>query len=328
MDQFNATLDTQDRRAQELFNEFQKELNKRENINKNMVLQIFNKVAEKYFRKQITIDHHPELKNSVDNKLISKKIAELFINKFGNNQSSISELVSSFNNHQKSKIFKITDLKPIITLYQSTHDLKKSINLWKTHNCYNTTLFKSLIESYQTILCIDIETNNTDIIQIGITDLNNLTTISNFVKSKTPINLFEYYIHNIDQKKLDNEGLSKEEMFKKFEPIIRNADLIICHNLNHDKPFLLSHFGDIIYRKNLLCSMEITKPIVNAVNCKGQLKNPSMWDLIEFCKNGPHVATADIEKLPKCKNELHNADIDSEMLARCIRILCQLSQNN
>lgn len=252
---------------------------------------------------------HENLITAIQDNSIGLGIAKELVAKLGHEVSSISELVRVARNYNKTNgRVTVDDIKGIISLFQATRDLKKTVQLWAIHKNLNVNILRDLIKCSSNIICVDIETNHDDIIQIGVTDLD-LRTTSAYVKSKYLLNPFSQAVHGISQETLDANGISDREMIEMFEPIINSSDLIVCHNLSGDKPKLLKYFGDAMAGKNLLCSMIYTTKYVNAVDTKGRIKKPSMIELVKHC-NIMH------------EFKQHDAAEDSLALAKCIKHIC------
>ena len=134
-------------------------------------------------------------------------------------------------------------------------------------------------------------------------------------------------VHGISVEQADIEGVPELKAAEEFGLLLRQADLIVCHNFDFDWKFVYQ-----ILERNLdemtdkarsafyldlpsFCTMKDkkVKKYVQAKNIKGQLKWPKLIELHEklFDKgfDGAHDAFADITATKDCFFELFKRNI-------------------
>ena len=132
------------------------------------------------------------------------------------------------------------------------------------------------------------------------------------------INYHAEKIHGISVDKADEEGVTEVDAAEEFGLLLRQADLIVCHNFDFDWAFvyqLLERTIDDVSDEARsafyldvphFCTMKdkAVKQFVQAKNVKGNLKWPKLIELHEKLFNkgfdGAHDAFADITATKDC----------------------------
>ena len=141
------------------------------------------------------------------------------------------------------------------------------------------------------------------------------------------INYHAEQIHGISVQKADEEGLPELEVAERFGLLLRQADLVVCHNHDFDWKFVyqmmernlndLSDEARSAFYLDLpsFCTMK-DKKIVNFCNLKNTAGRPKWPKLIELHEilfeegfDGAHDAFADISATVKCFFEMVNRGI-------------------
>ena len=141
------------------------------------------------------------------------------------------------------------------------------------------------------------------------------------------INYHAQEIHGISVEKADEEGLPELEVAERFGLLLRQADLVVCHNHDFDWKFVyqmmernLDNLSDEARSAFYLdlpsfCTMK-DKKIINFCNLKNKAGRPKWPKLIELHEilfeegfDGAHDAFADISATVKCFFEMVNRGI-------------------
>ena len=141
------------------------------------------------------------------------------------------------------------------------------------------------------------------------------------------INYHAEQIHGISVEKADEEGLPELEVAERFGLLLKQADLVVCHNFDFDWKFVyqmmernLDNLSDEARSAFYLdlpsfCTMK-DKKIVNFCNLKNKAGKPKWPKLIELHEilfeegfDGAHDAFADISATVKCFFEMVNREI-------------------
>ena len=141
------------------------------------------------------------------------------------------------------------------------------------------------------------------------------------------INYHAEQIHGISAAKSDEEGLPELEVAERFGLLLKQADLVVCHNFDFDWKFVyqmmernLDNLSDEARSAFYLdlpsfCTMK-DKKIVNFCNLKNKAGKPKWPKLIELHEilfeegfDGAHDAFADISATVKCFFEMVNREI-------------------
>ena len=141
------------------------------------------------------------------------------------------------------------------------------------------------------------------------------------------INYHAEQIHGISAAKSDEEGLPELEVAERFGLLLKQADLVVCHNFDFDWKFVyqmmernLDNLSDEARSAFYLdlpsfCTMK-DKKIVNFCNLKNKAGKPKWPKLIELQEilfeegfDGAHDAFADISATVKCFFEMVNREI-------------------
>lgn len=143
------------------------------------------------------------------------------------------------------------------------------------------------------------------------------------------INYHAEQVHGISAEKADAEGVTELQAVNQFGPILRQADLIVCHNVDFDWMFVYQLMQRVLENKDLtdearsafyldlprFCTMKDKKikSYVDARNVKGHIKFPKLIELYQklFEKDfeNAHDAMADIVATKDCFYELLNRGV-------------------
>jgi DNA polymerase-3 subunit epsilon len=175
---------------------------------------------------------------------------------------------------------------------------------------------------------VDIETNALPINPNGaLHDLNNwphivqiawqlYTSAGNFVSkhchlirpTNFSINEGAFRIHGISNEEANSEGIQCQQALEKFNDAIKDATLIVGHNIEFDLKILKvemvrNHIAQEFAIKKSFCTMLNSVEYCNLSNFRG-LKYPSLKELYQktFNRNfdGAHNAAADIQATAEC----------------------------
>ena len=124
--------------------------------------------------------------------------------------------------------------------------------------------------------------------------------------------------HGITNEISDMRGKKFIDIAIEFYGILKTIDCIVAHNIAFDINVIkaelyryeLFHIIDEIDKKNLLCTMKHTKPILKIINKYGKYKNPSLNELytFNFGKNieNAHNSLYDVINLHKVVKHMHD----------------------
>ncbi|MEA3452237.1 MAG: exonuclease domain-containing protein, partial [Bacteroidota bacterium] len=179
---------------------------------------------------------------------------------------------------------------------------------------------------FKTSIIIDFETT-------GVSKLSEVISISYGIKEdeiKTryyfPLDkssVSYYYaikVNGLTDKEIAKRRDSQNATYPKFykddaelHKILNSYETFIAHNINFDKNFL--QFD--ITNKNLLCTMQESKSIVNSTDKNGKLKNPKLSECcnyynIRFSDTQAHNSEYDVLKTIQLAKEVFEYDVEFE----------------
>ncbi len=126
--------------------------------------------------------------------------------------------------------------------------------------------------------------------------------------------------HGITQEMSNNHGVSFYKIVDDLEAWLNDVDMIIAHNADFDINILKSELYrhrlyDMIYlieSKNIICTMKMTRRIVNVRNSYG-IKFPSLAELYLFAMNKPienaHNSKYDVIQLHEAIKKLYDNNL-------------------
>jgi DNA polymerase-3 subunit epsilon len=142
-----------------------------------------------------------------------------------------------------------------------------------------------------------------------------------------PTDIFEIHpeaekVHGISREKVESEGLSFPEVFPAIDKAIKEADYIVCHNINFDIPkfnfeLLINQqfeLSGILKNKKTICTMELsTNYCLLPGRRSGQFKWPKLKELhiklFGKAFENAHDALADVKATYKCFFELLKLEV-------------------
>lgn len=116
-------------------------------------------------------------------------------------------------------------------------------------------------------------------------------------------------IHGITTERALAEGISMQKALAEFSEAVRNADMLVAHNMSFDEKivgaeFLRNNFENILVKKKRTCTMEAGTNYCRLPGSYGNYKWPKLSEL--------HY------KLFKTNFEdAHNAAVDIKITAKC-----------
>jgi len=171
------------------------------------------------------------------------------------------------------------------------------------------------------------------LVQIGAilcTEEEVLNSINVIIKANgRSMNPHAEEIHGISVEQADEEGIEELEAVNLFGPLLRQADLLVCHNFDFDWTYVyqamqrnIEHASDEARSAFYLdtpsfCTMKDkkVKEFVQAKNVKNRLKWPRLqelyWKLFLKEFENAHDAMADITATKRCFFELKKRGIIS-----------------
>jgi len=157
------------------------------------------------------------------------------------------------------------------------------------------------------------------------TSLNYSIIINNYIKLDNDVEITpeSYKIHNISKEMLNEKGISINVALQEFNNYLKNADIVVGHNLTFDKKMIFvecfrnkikQYFTCFINNQKITkeeyCTMKNTKKLCNIMkigkNNKFYLKVPSLLELYKFVF--PNM------EIPQ---NMHNSLIDVIMTLMC-----------
>ena len=127
-------------------------------------------------------------------------------------------------------------------------------------------------------------------------------TFHRYYFSKFEVNPHALLVHKITPQRVadfrDNAQYAEYfENDRDFIDFCKDAETLVAHNI----AFELRHLGDLVSFEQHICTMRENKKIVNALNVKGNLKNPKLIETcafygIEFDDEQYHSAIYDVRK--------------------------------
>ncbi len=159
------------------------------------------------------------------------------------------------------------------------------------------------------MIILDFETNSHaigDVIEIAAVRLdekfNVIDKFHRYYLSRYPLNYHSYKVHRLTPELILDyrKDKSYSSYFSEdldFEKFCKEAKTLVAHNIS----FELRHINKRVYFQNHICTMKENKYMVNSVNYKGNIKNPSLDEVcrfynIDFETDKYHSATYDVSK--------------------------------
>lgn len=162
------------------------------------------------------------------------------------------------------------------------------------------------------MIILDFETNTTnehDVIEVAAVKvelINNEYKITDkfhrYYLSRWGVNAYSYAVHKLTPEKIlqHRAGETYSSYFSEdldFVNFCKGAKTLVAHNIS----FELRHLYKIVEFKNHFCTMKENKKIVQALNKRGNIKNPKLDETciyydIAFDANSYHSATYDVSK--------------------------------
>jgi DNA polymerase-3 subunit epsilon len=127
-------------------------------------------------------------------------------------------------------------------------------------------------------------------------------TFHRYYFSKFEVNPHALLVHKLTPQRIAGfrENAKYAEYFENdpdFADFCKGAKTLVAHNI----AFELRHIGELVSFEHHICTMRDNKKIVNALNIKGNLKNPKLIETcafygIEFDDELYHSAIYDVRK--------------------------------
>lgn len=175
------------------------------------------------------------------------------------------------------------------------------------------------------MIILDFETNSSnihDVIEVAafrafmsggeyiVTD-----TFHRYYYSKYAVNPHALLVHKLSPQKVETlrDGAGYAEHFeddRDFIDFCSGAKTLVAHNI----AFELRHLGTLVSFERHFCTMKENKKVVNAVNIKGNLKNPKLIETcafygIDFDDEKYHSAIYDVTKTLEVFNSMNNTSM-------------------
>jgi len=156
-----------------------------------------------------------------------------------------------------------------------------------------------------------------------ICDYNfNQLSLQDYIIKSNGYNITNSQFHGITNEISQKEGIYFEDVAKILSNNLSNVTHIIAHNANFDISIVKSELHRLglyniieqIDTKIIYCSMLATKYIINSLNSKNNIKNPSLAELYKFATN------KEIE-------HAHNSKYDTINLCEALRMLHKKKYN-
>lgn len=208
------------------------------------------------------------------------------------------EPVSQFNNMNASK--KINNL---LIFDLETNGLPRYVK----SNIYPNYLDK---KRYETCRIVQMSYILCDSKHFNIIDSKSFIIKSDGFRITNP----EY--HGITDEISQSKGVDFLSIVKELLPILQLSDCIVAHNLQFDSNTLKSELAryelkevlNEMNKKSEVCSMQVTRSMVGAVNKKNHRKNPNLAELFKF-STGNEISNA------------HNSEYDTLHLYQSLKAL-------
>jgi DNA polymerase-3 subunit epsilon len=172
------------------------------------------------------------------------------------------------------------------------------------------------------MIILDFETNTHnpyDVIEVGALKVRNNNgiyeiedTFHRYYHSQYDVNYGALQVHKLSPEKILElrNGKNWCEYFEydnEFIEFCYSSDTLVAHNIT----FELRYLGDMVIFDNHICTMKENKYIVNALNVKGNIKNPKLIEVceyygIDFDTEQYHSAIYDVTKTLEILNSMDN----------------------
>lgn len=175
------------------------------------------------------------------------------------------------------------------------------------------------------MIILDFETNSSnvhDVIEVAAfrvalqhNEYKVIETFHRYYFSEYEVNPYSLAVHKLSPQRLEKlrKDADYEEYFEDdgdFIEFCKNSKILVAHNIS----FELRHIGKLLSFENHFCTMKENKKTVQALNARGNIKNPK---LIETCKHYGidfddeqyHSAIYDVTKTLEILNQMESHPI-------------------
>ena len=162
------------------------------------------------------------------------------------------------------------------------------------------------------MIVLDFETNSShvhDVIEVAAFRVKKVDdtyvvedTFHRYYRSDYEVNPHTLAVHKLSPERIEKlrGNADYAEFFEEdddFVAFCKEADTLVAHNIS----FELRHLGDLVSFKRHFCTMKENKKIVQALNAKGNTKNPKLVETcafynIDFDDEKYHSAIYDVTK--------------------------------
>jgi len=171
------------------------------------------------------------------------------------------------------------------------------------------------------MIILDFETNSSnvhDVIEVAAFRVERransyvvVDTFHRYYNSDYEVNPHALAVHKLSPARIsvlraDAEYAEYFEEDNEFIDFCQGAKSLVAHNIS----FELRHLGELISFEKHFCTMKENKKIVQALNAKGNLKNPKLIETclfydIDFDNDKYHSAIYDVTKTLEILNHMH-----------------------
>lgn len=135
--------------------------------------------------------------------------------------------------------------------------------------------------------------NNSRIVQFTIMVCDEKFTevlLQDTIVKRDGFDIYNQQFHGITNDISDNDGVSFIDIMEEFYQSLKSVNYIFAHNIAFDINVIKSelfryglfHIITELEKKELVCTMKHTKPILKILNRYGNYKNPSLNELYKF----------------------------------------------
>ena len=170
------------------------------------------------------------------------------------------------------------------------------------------------------MIVLDFETNSSqvhDVIEVAAFRVKRVDdiyvvaeTFHRYYRSDCEVNPHALAVHKLSPERIEKlrGDADYAEFFDEdgdFIDFCKEAKTLVAHNIS----FELRHLGDLVSFEKHFCTMKENKKIVQALNARGNLKNPKLIETcafynIDFDDEKYHSAIYDVTKTLEILNEM------------------------